>query len=92
MQLVQVAHQVVGAVVPAVVHLVDQVPEDKDVKAGWTAFAIFIGLAVAVAVLGVSLTRRLRNVETNRKAGVFGEVADDPAPLIPRGDDTADRS
>jgi hypothetical protein len=60
----------------AAVHLVvaaaDQRPEDEDVKAGWTAFALFgLGL-VAVGLLGWSLVRQLRKVESARKAGVYG--------------------
>jgi hypothetical protein len=49
----------------------DKVPDDKDVKAGWGAFGIFIALAVAVAVLGWSLTKHLRKAERNAEAGVF---------------------
>ena len=49
-------------VLPLLLVLADQVPEEEDVVAGWTAFAVFIALAVAVAVLGFSLTKRLRNV------------------------------
>lgn len=47
-------------------------PEDKDVKAGWTAFAIFLLLLLAVALLGWSLNRHLHTVQANRVAGVFG--------------------
>ena len=50
----------------------DPVPSDKSVTAGWTAFAVFIGLALAVAVLGVSLTRHLRKARENADKGVFG--------------------
>jgi hypothetical protein len=49
----------------------DKVPDDKDVKAGWGAFGIFIALAVAVSVLGWSLTKHLRKAERNAEAGVF---------------------
>jgi hypothetical protein len=41
----------------------DQIPEDEDVKAGWTAFAIFIGLILAVALLGWGLTKQLKRTE-----------------------------
>jgi hypothetical protein len=64
-------HVVLTNVLP----LVDRVPKDDDVKAGWTAFAIFIGLAIAVALLGVSLVRHLRKAQENKDAGLFG---DDP--------------
>ena len=62
-------HVVLTFVLP----LVDRVPKDDDVKAGWTAFAIFIGLAIAVALLGVSLIRHLRKAEANKAAGMFGD-------------------
>lgn len=58
------------------VSLADPVPADEDVKAGWGAFALFIGLAITVALLGWSLVRHLRKARTNRDAGVFG---DEPA-------------
>ena len=53
----------------------EQSPEPEDVKAGWTAFAMFIGLIVVVALLGVSLTRHLRRAHANNEAGMFGEDA-----------------
>ena len=40
-------------------------------KAGWVAFAVFIALAVAVALLGFSLTRHLRKARDNAEHGVF---------------------
>jgi hypothetical protein len=54
-------------------------PEDKDVVAGWTAFAIFGLLALAVAVLGFSLTKRLKNVEKAAAAGLY-DPSDPKAP------------
>jgi hypothetical protein len=50
----------------------DPVPADKNVTAGWTAFAVFAGLVLAVAVLGFSLTRHLRKARENADKGVFG--------------------
>ncbi|HET9501436.1 MAG TPA: hypothetical protein VFO98_14370 [Marmoricola sp.] len=50
----------------------DKVPDDKDVKAGWGAFFIFLGLVVAVALLGWSLVHQLRKAKANADAGVFG--------------------
>ena len=51
--------------------LVDTAPEDNDVVAGWTAFALF-GLGIlAVALLGFSLTKRLKNVEKAAAAGLY---------------------
>ena len=58
----------------------DDTPKPEDVKAGWTAFAIFLLLALAVVGLGVALTKQLRRTEANRKAGAFGPVADDAGP------------
>ena len=51
----------VGLVLP----LVDKVPADKDVKAGWLGFAIFVALAAAVVLLGFSLAKHLRRAEAN---------------------------
>ena len=57
----------------------DPVPAPDDVKAGWVAFGVFIALAVAVALLGISLTRHLRTVRSNAERGdVF-----DPSPVRP---------
>jgi hypothetical protein len=49
----------------------DKVPAADDVKAGWGAFALFIGLAIAVALLGWSLTRHLRKASDNAARGAF---------------------
>ncbi len=70
------------------VRLTDEVPEPEDVKAGWGALAIFAGMALAVALLGWSLTRQLRKVERGRRTGVYGDVPAEPEPGT--GDD-ADR-
>jgi hypothetical protein len=53
----------------------DPVPEPEDVKAGWLAFWIFIGLCVVTALLCVSLTRHLRKIRDNTEAGKFGPEA-----------------
>ncbi|WP_041546297.1 MULTISPECIES: hypothetical protein [unclassified Nocardioides] len=60
-----------------VVSLADEVPQDDDVKAGWLAFGIFIGLIVAVALLGSSLVKQLRKAQAAKAAGVYGPVDDD---------------
>ena len=65
-------HVVLTFVLP----LVDRVPKDDDVMTGWTAFAIFVALAVAVALLGVSLGRHLRKAQANKDAGMFGDEPD----------------
>ncbi len=51
--------------------LVDTSPDENDVVAGWTAFGLFGLLIVAVAVLGFSLTKRLRNVERAAEQGLY---------------------
>jgi hypothetical protein len=58
----------------------DPVPAPNDVKAGWVAFAVFIGLALAVTLLGISLTRHLKKVRRNAEAGVFGPPDEQPGP------------
>lgn len=49
----------------------DQVPEDDDVVAGWTALVIFLLLIGAVAFLGFSLTKQLRKVDAAEDAGLY---------------------
>lgn len=75
MQLLTVAPDLVSYVVS----FVDDLPEEDDVKAGWVAFAIFIGLAVAVALLGWSLVRQLRKAQAAEDAGLY-----DPSDKKPR--------
>ena len=43
----------------------------EDYKAGWLGFAVFVALAVAVALLMISLTRHLRKARDNADQGVF---------------------
>jgi hypothetical protein len=50
----------------------DPVPAAKNVTAGWVAFGLFAGLAIAVALLGFSLVRHLRKARENADRGVFG--------------------
>jgi hypothetical protein len=57
--------------------VVDETPEPEDVKAGWTAFAVFLLLIGAVVLLGFSLTKHLRRAEAAEKAGLYG--SDKPA-------------
>lgn len=48
-------------------------PEPEDVKAGWTAFALFLLLALAVAVLARSLVKQLRKAQRAADAGVYDD-------------------
>ncbi|CAM3377114.1 hypothetical protein NODU109028_14095 [Nocardioides dubius] len=57
----------------ALVISADSPPEAKDVVAGWTALWIFVGLAVAVALLCWSLVRQLKKAERAKAAGVYGD-------------------
>ena len=69
--------------VTSLVVLADGAPEPEDVKAGWTAFAIFLLLAVAVAFLGRSLFKQLRKAQAAQEAGVYDrdeDAADQTAP------------
>ena len=50
----------------------DEPPAPEDYNAGWLGLAVIVALALAVAVLGVSLTRHLRKARDNADHGVFG--------------------
>ena len=56
----------------------DPVPQPEDVKAGWTAFAVFGFGVLAVALLGFSLTRHLRRAAQSEADGLF-DPSDRPA-------------
>jgi hypothetical protein len=86
MQLLTVAPDVLSFVVS----LADEVPEEEDVKAGWVAFAIFIGLIVAVAFLGFSLVKHLRRAQAAEEAGLYDPSDKKPAPRPGSGDEPAD--
>jgi hypothetical protein len=60
---------------------VDGTPQDEEVVAGWTAFALFGLLILAVVVLGFSLTKRLKNAATSAEAGRYDPS--DPKPDRP---------
>ena len=89
MHLLTLAPHLVSGAVTLVVALVDDVPKDEDVKAGWLAFAIFVGLILAVAFLGFSLVKQLRKAQAAEDAGVY-DHDDEPAEK-PSGD-AADQS
>ena len=60
-----------------IVRAADKTPKDEDVKAGWTAFVLFLLLIGAVVVLGFSLVKQLRKAQAAEDAGVYG--SDEPA-------------
>lgn len=55
--------------------VIDETPEPEDVKAGWTAFAVFLLLIGAVVLLGFSLTKHLRRAQAAEEAGLYGSDA-----------------
>jgi apolipoprotein N-acyltransferase len=55
------------------VPLLDPAPADADVKAGWGAFGIFLGLVAATALLCWSMVRHLKKSKLNADAGAFGD-------------------
>ncbi len=61
----------VASLVLPLLPLVDKVPEPEDVTAGWTAFALFGLLILAVALLGWSLTKHLRTADRSAAEGRF---------------------
>lgn len=62
----------------------DPVPTAEETRAGWGAFALFVGMAVAVGLLGWSLIRHLRTAERNADAGAFGEAPESRAKDLPQ--------
>ena len=56
-----------------VLGLLADVPEDEDVVAGPIGFVIFIGLCIAVAVIGWSLNKHLKKAARAADEGVFGD-------------------
>ena len=73
----------VTSLVTSVVLLAGGAPEPEDVKAGWTAFAIFLLLAVAVAFLGRSLFKQLRKAQAAQEAGVYDRDEDAADKTVP---------
>ena len=65
----------------SLVAAVEEGPAPADVKAGWTAFAVFLLLCAAVVFLGFSLVKQLRKAQAAKDAGVYGDepVDDDPS-------------
>lgn len=71
---------------------VDPTPAPEDVKAGWLAFGIFIALALAVVVIGVSLTKHLRRAQANADSGAFGEPTANQEPKDESSDESRDQA
>ncbi|RNL61297.1 hypothetical protein EFK50_18220 [Nocardioides marmoriginsengisoli] len=54
------------------VGMLDKAPAPNDVKAGWGAFGIFLGLAVATGLLCWSMVRHMKKAKLNADSGAFG--------------------
>ena len=65
----------------------DQTPKDEDVKAGWTAFVLFLLLIGAVVVLGFSLVKQLRKAQAAKDAG---RLRQDEKPAASESDEDSD--
>ncbi len=72
--------------VTLVAQVADEVPEDEDVKAGWTAFALFGLLILAVVFLGFSLVKRLRNADRAEAEGLYDPSTKKPKPPPPEAE------
>ena len=65
------------------IQVADPVPDDNSVKAGWGAFAVFVLLILAVALLCWSFAKQIRKVEAADEAGVYDEKPADGADDLP---------
>jgi hypothetical protein len=91
MSLLAVLPDQVTGLIGLVLLVAGGAPEPEDVKAGWTAFAIFLLLALAVAILGRSLFKHLRKAEAAQEAGLYdGDTRDTRDTRNPRDGDTRD--
>ncbi len=70
---------VLFALAELVARVADETPKDEDVKAGWTAFVLFLLLIAAVVLLGFSLVKQLRKAQAAKDAGVYGDEPEPPA-------------
>jgi UPF0716 family protein affecting phage T7 exclusion len=65
-----------GMFTALVLPLVESVPKDEDVVAGWLGFFVLLGLIIATALLLWNFTRQIKKTKAARDAGVFGEDED----------------
>lgn len=61
----------------------DPAPSDNAVKAGWTAFAVFIFLIVATVFLLWSMTRQLRKAKKANEEGLLPSQSDATSSDLP---------
>jgi len=64
----------------------DPTPKPEDVKAGWTGFALFLGLIAVVVLLCFSFVKQMRKTRAAQQAGVFEDraAASTETPETPR--------
>jgi len=75
----------------AVMSTLDPMPEDEDIKAGYVALFLWLGLLAVIGLLGWSMVRHLRTSESNRKAGLYpGDPAETDNPADAPGPVDAD--
>jgi hypothetical protein len=75
----QAAHPLVALTL----QVTDPTPQPADVKAGWTAFVIFLLLGLAVVLLGISLVKQLKKAQAAKDAGMYGDEPKVNAPVEP---------
>ncbi len=64
----------------------DKIPEDDDVVAGAWGAVTFVGLFLALGVIGWSLNKHLRKAQEAKDAGAFGDepaASGEPSPPQP---------
>ncbi|HWJ65324.1 MAG TPA: hypothetical protein VNT31_01485 [Nocardioides sp.] len=79
-------HALAASALNVVLALEEKAPDDEDVVAGWTGFAVFVFLIIAVALIGWALTRSLRTAARAKDHGVYGD-----APVDEDGDRDGDQ-
>jgi hypothetical protein len=69
---------VLGALVGALVPLVDKPPDPSEVGQGWIGFLMFLFLAVATVLLWLSFRRQLKKVNFEEEPDQAGEPTAGP--------------
>ena len=66
-------HALAAGLVTALVNAEEKAPDAEDVTAGWLGFWVFLGLIIAVAVIGWALTKSLKTADRAKESGVYGD-------------------